>query len=142
MNIRPAAVAGTWYPAKPGALAHDVDGYVDAAGPGPRGSITAIIVPHAGLVFSGPVAAHAFKAVSTRHYDVAILVGPSHFAAFDGVAAYPDGAFDCPLGVIPIDDGVGRAIADASDAAPMFCASRLPARHAAPSSEPPALEIS
>jgi AmmeMemoRadiSam system protein B len=115
MNIRPAAVAGTWYPAKPGALAREVDGYVDAAGPGPRGSIAAIIVPHAGIMFSGPVAAHAFKAVSTRQYDVAILVGPSHFAAFEGIAAYPDGAFDCPLGVIPIDDGAVRAIADASD---------------------------
>jgi AmmeMemoRadiSam system protein B len=42
-------------------------------------------------------------------------VGPSHFAAFEGIAAYPDGAFDCPLGVIPIDDGAVRAIADASD---------------------------
>ena len=114
MNIRPAAVSGTWYPAKAGALAREVDGYVDAAGPGPRGSIAAIVVPHAGLMFSGPVAAHAFKAASTRQYDVAILVGPSHFAAFDGIAAYPGGAFDCPLGVIPIDDGAVGAIVEAN----------------------------
>jgi AmmeMemoRadiSam system protein B len=115
VTIRPAAVAGTWYPARPGALAREVDEYVAAVtSPFPRGPIVGIVVPHAGIMFSGPVAAHAFKAVSSQQYDVAVLVGPSHFVAFEGVAAYPDGAFDCPFGPIPIDDEAVRAIAAAS----------------------------
>ena len=115
MNIRPTAVAGSWYPASAGALGREVDAYVDAAPAGPRGALTAIVVPHAGLMFSGPVGAFAFKAVASQQYDVAVLVGPSHFAAFDGVSIYPDGAFACPFGPIAIDADTARAVADASD---------------------------
>ena len=64
--IRPAAVAGTWYPANPHALANEVDGYVAAAGDGPEGAIAALIVPHAGIMFSGPVAAFAYRAAARR----------------------------------------------------------------------------
>jgi MEMO1 family protein len=103
MTIRPAAVAGSWYPATAGALAREVDGYVDAASEGPSGDIRAIIAPHAGIMFSGPVGAYAYKAAARGDYDVAVLVGPSHFVGFDGVAAYPEGAFDTPLGPAPID---------------------------------------
>jgi len=115
MNIRPAAVAGSWYPAGAGALGRDIDEYVDAAAAGPRGAIAAIVVPHAGLMFSGPVGAYAFKAVADQQYDVAVLVGPSHFEAFEGVSVYPDGAFACPFGAIPVDADTARAIADAGE---------------------------
>lgn len=104
MSIRPAAVAGTWYPGTRGALEREVDGYVDAAADAPPFHVRAIIAPHAGMMFSGPVAAHAYKAAAADGpYDVAVLVGPSHFVAFEGVAVYPDGAFDSPLGLAPID---------------------------------------
>jgi AmmeMemoRadiSam system protein B len=102
--IRPAAVAGTWYPANPHALANEVDGYVAAAGDGPSGTIAALIVPHAGLMFSGPVAAFAYRAAARREYDVAVMVGPSHFMAYEGVALFPDGAFASPFGPIAIDE--------------------------------------
>jgi len=111
MTTRYAAVAGTWYPATAGALAKDVDGYLDAAPDGPSGHIQAIIGPHAGLSFSGPVAAWAYKAVATRPYDVAMLVGPSHFFAFDGVALYPSGAFATPFGPVAIDVAGAQAVA-------------------------------
>ena len=97
MSVRPAAVAGTWYPGTAGALAREVDGYLDGADAGPAGATTAIISPHAGIMFSGPVAAYAYKTASAGAYDVAVLVGPSHFAAFDGVALYPEGAFATPV---------------------------------------------
>ena len=108
MNVRPAAVAGTWYPRTSGALTREVDGYLDAAGEGPAGDIRAVIAPHAGIMFSGPIAAHAYKAAARQQYDLIVLVGPSHFAGFDGVAVYPDGAFDCPLGLAQIDDVAAR----------------------------------
>ena len=113
MTTRPAAVAGSWYPASAGALGREVDGYLDAAVPPPAGDIHAVIAPHAGIMFSGPVAACAYKAAATQAYDVAVLVGPSHFVGFDGVALYPEGAFATPFGPIAIDAPTGAAIAAA-----------------------------
>jgi MEMO1 family protein len=112
MANRPAAVAGTWYPGIAGALIHEVDAYVAAASDGPRGPLQAIVAPHAGLMFSGPIAAYAYKAAAAAGgYDVAVLVGPSHFAAFEGVALWPEGAFESPLGDATIDAAGSRAIA-------------------------------
>lgn len=122
MARRPAAVAGTWYPGTPAALRRDVDDYLSAARQGPRG-VRAILAPHAGLMFSGPVGAHAYRAAALDAFDVAVLVGPSHFVAFEGAAVWPDGAFDCPLGAAEVD----RAGVDALTAAPVV--QRLPAAH-------------
>jgi MEMO1 family protein len=111
--LRPAAVAGTWYPASAGALAREVDDYVAAvdADTIPRGRFDALIAPHAGLMFSGPVGACAYAAAaSAGPYDAVILVGPSHFVAFDGVALYPSGAFDSPFGPAAIDEPLGEEL--------------------------------
>lgn len=110
MVTRPAAVAGTWYPGTPGALRKDVDAYLAAADEGRGGDVRAIVAPHAGLMFSGPVGAYAYRAAA-RRFDVAVLVGPSHFVGFEGVALYPEGAFATPLGEVPIDERGARRIA-------------------------------
>jgi AmmeMemoRadiSam system protein B len=113
---RAAAVAGTWYPASPGALAREVDTYVSGAEAPPRGRVSAVIAPHAGLMFSGPVGAYAYRAAAaSAPYDAAVLLGPSHFVAFEGVALYPDGAFETPFGPVPIDAELGDAIRAACD---------------------------
>jgi MEMO1 family protein len=127
-STRPAAVAGTWYPASAGALTRDVDEYVSAAAETaiPRGRLDAVIAPHAGLMFSGPVGAYAYKTAAAHGpFDVAILVGPSHFVAFHGVALYPSGAFESPLGPAPIDEQLGQDLLAASPAI-----HPLPAAHA------------
>jgi AmmeMemoRadiSam system protein B len=126
-SIRPAAVAGTWYPGTAGALARDVDRYVaEAASEPPRGRIEAIIAPHAGLMFSGPAGAYAYKAAAAGGpFEAAILVGPSHFVAFDGLAIYPSGAFDTPLGPAPVDEALAAALLNASS-----LVRALPAAHA------------
>jgi len=116
-SIRPAAVAGSWYPGTAGALAREVDAYLDAvpAQAVPAGRLDALIAPHAGLMFSGPVGAFAYKAAAASGpYEAAILVGPSHFVAFDGVSVYPSGAFETPLGAAPIDAALARQLIDAS----------------------------
>jgi MEMO1 family protein len=116
-STRPAAVAGTWYPGSAGALTRDVDAYLAGVADEamPRGAVTAIIAPHAGLMFSGPVGAYAYKAAAAQApFDAAVLVGPSHFVAFDGVALYPSGAFDSPLGPAPIDEALGGELLAAS----------------------------
>jgi AmmeMemoRadiSam system protein B len=104
MQVRPAAVAGTWYPGSRGALTREVDAYVEAVPELAPFDVQAIIAPHAGIMFSGPVAAYAYKAAAAAApYDVIVLVGPSHFSAFEGVAVFPGGSFETPLGLSRID---------------------------------------
>jgi hypothetical protein len=95
-------------------LTREVDQYLKAVESSPRGRVDAIIVPHAGIMFSGPVAAYAWKAAAAGAYDAAILVGPSHFVAFEGVALYPSGAFDSPLGAARIDEAIGAELVTAT----------------------------
>ncbi len=121
--IRPAAVAGTWYPASAGALTLEVDAYLKVAAEGPAGRLQAILAPHAGLMFSGPVGAYAYKAAAGGEFDVAVLVGPSHFVGFDGAALWPDGAFESPLGPAVVDEAGAQALA----ASPVV--KRLPSAH-------------
>jgi AmmeMemoRadiSam system protein B len=109
--VRRAAKAGSWYPGRAEALAAEVDRYLSAVPAVPAiGGIVGLVAPHAGLMYSGPVAAWGYRAVQSGSYDVAVIVGPSHVAGFDGVAVYPRGAFDTPLGPIPIAEGVADAI--------------------------------
>ena len=116
-GIRRAAVAGTWYPGTAAALGAAVDGHLANADRDAReviGTLTALICPHAGLMYSGPVAAYAYRLLRGRTFDVAILVGPSHFVGFDGVSIYPSGGFETPYGVAPIDQQVAQALVAAS----------------------------
>ena len=84
-----------------------------------RAGSTRVIAPHAGLMFSGPVGAYAYKAAAARGpFDAVVLVGPSHFVAFDGVALYPSGAFESPLGPAPIDEALGARAAGGVPADP------------------------
>jgi AmmeMemoRadiSam system protein B len=103
-SLRRAAVAGSWYPGSATALEAAVDAHLARAGTHDvHGDVVALVAPHAGLMYSGPVAAHAYGLLRGRPFDVAILVGPSHFMAFDGVAVCAEGGFDTPLGAATID---------------------------------------
>jgi len=111
---RPAAFAGRWYPATREDLARAVDRCL-VAGQIPAGAeIHALIVPHAGLMYSGPVAGYAYGAVAGRVYDAVVLIGPSHHAGFKGVASFPRGVFETPFGPIPVDEELVAAIVRAS----------------------------
>ena len=114
-DIRQAAVAGTWYSASGEQLAADVDRYLASATEAPRlRDLVAIIAPHAGLMYSGPVAAHAYQQLKGRSIDVIVLVGPAHAGGFDGVALYAGGGFDSPLGVAHVDSEYAARILAAS----------------------------
>jgi len=117
---RPAAVAGTWYPATRAALERAVDSHLDAASRGAgaaREDLScpkAIISPHAGLMYSGPVAAYAYQLVRGCAYEAVVLVGPSHYVAFEGVSIWPAGAWETPFGPVRVDEDLAAAIAAAS----------------------------
>ncbi len=116
MRVRPAAVAGTFYPADPVALATMVDGYLTAApAAGPSASArppVAIIAPHAGFVYSGPVAGHAFAALRrwSDAFDRVVVVGVPHRAPVRGLALCSAEAWDTPLGRIAVDADAAAAL--------------------------------
>jgi AmmeMemoRadiSam system protein B len=115
-HLRAPAVAGTWYPGTAAGLAAAVDRHLAAAeGGSPKlDPPIAIIAPHAGLMYSGPVAAHAYRQLVGREVDVVAVVGPSHFVGFDGAAVYRRGGFDTPLGIAAVDEAAAAALMDAS----------------------------
>ena len=115
-RVRRAAVAGSWYPADREQLAAEVDEYAGRARVEPiPGPVRALVAPHAGLMYSGPVAAHAYAAVRAGGYDAIVLVGPSHFVPFRGVSIWPDGEWESPFGRIAVDAVLASAIRSCSD---------------------------
>jgi hypothetical protein len=112
--VRPAAVAGSWYPGTAPSLGAAVDGYLAQTTRDAIGDLVAIVAPHAGLMYSGPVAAHAYRLLVGRTFDVAVLVGPSHFLGFDGVAVHASGGFATPYGVVAVDADCAAALMGAA----------------------------
>jgi AmmeMemoRadiSam system protein B len=111
--LRRPAVAGSWYPDDPSVLGRQVDRSLAAApvAVGPDDMVVGLLGPHAGIVYSGAVAAAAYAAVKGRAFDLVVLVGPSHYVGFDGVAVWPGGAFETPLGRIPVpEEEVARLV--------------------------------
>jgi AmmeMemoRadiSam system protein B/AmmeMemoRadiSam system protein A len=115
-SLRPAAVAGTFYPGNPRALSQEVDELLGGAEAlAPRvGFPKAIIVPHAGYVYSGGVAASAYDAVRPARGIVqrVVLLGPVHRVPVRGLATVSDEAFATPLGQVPIDREALASLAD------------------------------
>lgn len=111
LSVRKAAVAGSWYPGDPAVLAREVDAQL-AAVPArePPAGLVALISPHAGLGYSGPVAAHAYALLRGRRSVTAVLVGPSHRVAFDGVSVYARGLFETPFGRIPVAEDLAQRL--------------------------------
>jgi len=104
--VRPPAVAGSFYPRDAATLGEAVDRLLNRADPRAiDGTLRALIVPHAGHVYSGPIAASAY-AVLRRESPLprcVALLGPSHFVSFAGVALPETDALATPLGVVPVD---------------------------------------
>ena len=112
-EVRKAAVAGSWYPGTASALSDAVDRHLSRASadlPADVVDVVAIVAPHAGLMYSGLVAAHAYRLLRGRTFDVAVLVGPSHFVGFDGVAAPGVRGFATPFGITPVDVDIVDAL--------------------------------
>ncbi|MFV8754244.1 AmmeMemoRadiSam system protein B [Nannocystaceae bacterium ST9] len=105
VRIRPPAVAGRFYPAEPRELAAMVDALLaEVAEPEPSHA-KALIVPHAGYVYSGPVAASAYARLIGRAASITkvVLLGPAHRIHLDGLALPSVAAFRTPLGDVAID---------------------------------------
>jgi MEMO1 family protein len=101
--VRPPAVAGTFYPSDSLQLTQMVASHLSAANGEPEidGDLIALIVPHAGLVYSGPVAAYSYRLLSGRRIKNVVICGPSHHVGFSGLSVYGPGViWKTPLGQV------------------------------------------
>lgn len=102
--VRPSPLAGMWYEGNPGALARAVDGYLDQAElPEMAGEVLAVVAPHAGHRYSGPVAGYAFAAVRGLTPDLVAVISPMHQPSAGALLTTAHQAYATPLGEIRVD---------------------------------------
>lgn len=113
-TVRPAAVAGSFYPDSASALDSLVSHMLAEAPRSASAMPKAVIVPHAGYIYSGPIAASIYAPLRRLEDTVrrVVLLGPTHRVAVDGIAVPASRAFATPLGVVPVDAEAIAAIAD------------------------------
>jgi MEMO1 family protein len=105
-RVRLAAVAGQFYPADAAGLRAEVEQYLAEGKNTTATAPKAAIAPHAGYMYSGPIAGSVYACLA-KGRDViqrVVLLGPSHYASFRGLAASSASAFACPLGTVPVDE--------------------------------------
>jgi len=104
LDVRPSPIAGQWYPGDAKHLSENVDRYIrEAELPALEGDVVAIISPHAGHMYSGPVAGYAFAAVQGLKPEVVAVVSPMHYPYNEPLLTTAHNAYETPLGIIPVD---------------------------------------
>lgn len=117
-EVRKPAVAGQFYPDDPEQLSTMIDAFLAQAEKvtTERLEPIALIVPHAGYIFSGQVAAYAFKQIEGVDYEAIVVLGTNHTSpGFDRISVYAEGAFETPLGLVPIDTELAQALIAANE---------------------------
>ncbi len=113
-DIRKSILAGAWYPGNKQTLTKAIEGYLaEADAKSPEGDLKALIVPHAGHKYSGPVAAHAYGLLRGKDIRRVIMIGPSHRVGFRGVSVNLQSGYETPLGIVPVDQELAKKIIDA-----------------------------
>jgi AmmeMemoRadiSam system protein B len=110
-KFRFSAVAGQFYPENKKELNQMIEKFLqEAEGFSIEGEILGILVPHAGYIFSGSVAAYCYKAIEKKNFETVILIGDSHYEYFDGVSVWERGEWETPLGRVKIDEELAKEI--------------------------------
>ncbi len=110
-ELRRPAVAGAFYPGNKLLLRRQVDGFLAKAKKVElEGELIALISPHAGYIYSGLVAAHAYKQLKKKDFNTVILIGPSHRVGFAGASVYNQGPYQTPLGLVEVDSDLASKI--------------------------------
>lgn len=114
-GLRRAAVAGSWYPGEPGRLRSDLDVALAAVdSDAASGRLIGLVSPHAGLMYSGVVAAYGYALLRRSTVRTVVLVGPSHRSAFEGCSVFPRGEWETPLGSVEVDEVAAAELVAAS----------------------------
>ena len=116
-NDRQPAVAGQFYPSDPNELKSTLKTLFIKAKPSKNlHNLIALIVPHAGYIYSGEVAASAFNQIDLKkEYDNIFIIGSSHYLAFDGASIYTQGDFITPLGIVKVNTDFAKKLIKQSD---------------------------
>jgi hypothetical protein len=110
-KLRPAGVAGAFYPADPAALTAMMDTMLHQVSlPKIDGQIVAVVAPHAGYQYSGPVAAYTYAALKGHKFSRVVVIAPSHYEAFDFSSVYDGDGYVTPLGTVPVDKTFAREL--------------------------------
>jgi hypothetical protein len=110
-KVRPAAVAGSFYPADSAELAKMVDGFLAKATPPPLTGVVALVAPHAGYQYAGQVAAYSYALLKGKKFDRVVVIAPSHYEAFGFSSVYDGAAYTTPLGQVPVDRAFAAKLA-------------------------------
>lgn len=103
-ETRPPVVAGQFYPSDPTRLREDISDYLSRVDIDRGGlDIVALVVPHAGYIYSGPVAAFAYRQVAGKDYDLVAVIAPSHRQGFGFSSVFGGRCYETPLGEVPVD---------------------------------------
>ncbi len=109
--VRKSPIAGTWYPGDKQKLVKLVEDYfTQARPPAVKGRIVALISPHAGIQYSGQAAACGYKLLRGRKISRVLVLGPSHYAGFRGIATSAEDFYETPIGRIKVDRDVSDAL--------------------------------
>ena len=104
LDLRPSPIAGQWYPGDPDRLGREVEGFVAASQLPPiPGEVVAVMAPHAGHRFSGPVAGYAFAALRGLSPELVAVISPMHYPYLEPLLTTAHSAYATPLGAIPAD---------------------------------------
>ena len=123
MKVRLPAVAGSFYDAEEPALRRRIsDCFIHKLGPGnmppapePQEKIFGFVLPHAGYIYSGPIAAHGYYLCSAiKDLELAVVIGPNHWGIGSGVATYPGEYWRSPMGDLAIDKEAAKELVDSS----------------------------
>lgn len=110
-GVREPIYAGSWYPGTTDRLTQTIDSYIEsAANPLLDGPVVGIVAPHAGYVYSGEVAAHAYKSVKGNSYELVVIMGNAHREMFHGAAIDGVKAYSNCLGSVNVDIDLGEQL--------------------------------
>jgi AmmeMemoRadiSam system protein B/AmmeMemoRadiSam system protein A len=115
--VRRPAVAGAFYPSSPREINSMISEYFDdATVEDVDKKLLGLVVPHAGYVYSGPVAAYSYKAIKhPENIETVVILGPSHRAPFQGISVFPGGVYQTPLGDLEIDEEIAAELLSSDD---------------------------
>ncbi len=110
-KIRESVIAGTWYPGNPEKLRKNILEYLSKAStPNISGRLVGVVAPHAGYMYSGPVAAYAYKLLEGKPIRRVLILAPSHRAYFNGASVDDAAGYRTPLGVVPVDQALAQKL--------------------------------
>lgn len=115
-SIKQPNVAGQFYTADPQELSSQIQEFLKAVPPVEiQRDVEMLIAPHAGYIYSGQIAAYAFKQVEGKNFQTVIVLAPSHHYGFPGISVWREGGYQTPLGVLNVDEDIARELIASDD---------------------------